>query len=383
MSAATDLVVTEADDNEVGAEVAARLRTVLERTAGRPRFHHVNAAIVSGDRTKRWAAAIGPAEPDAGPVRPDTPFFIASVTKLFIITLVLQAHERGELDLDSSITTHLPSTVTGGLHVRRGVDHTDEITLRHLASHTAGLPDFFETPRTGGPGLFTRLRAGEDVSWSFDDMVTMARDEHRPHFDPQDLTARRQAARYSDTGFQLLIRIVETVTGRSFGDLLLERICTPAGLRNTWLPGRTEPLDPTPPPSRLHSRRTPVHLPGMIEASNDLYSTTSDLLRFQRSLLAGDLFERPETISVLTERRNRLRNIPSIRYGTGTMIFPIARAFAPGRRPITLVGHSGATGTWLFHCPELDVHLAGTVDQTRGESAPFRLMLKLLRALAR
>lgn len=379
---ATDLVVTDADDNEVPAAVAARLRRVLEATAARPRFHHVNAAIVTDDGSRRWAAAIGPDDPGVDPIRPDTPFFIASVTKRFIITLVLQAHERGEIDLDSAITAHLPRTVTDGLHVRRGVDHSTEVTLRHLATHTAGLPDYFEKPRTGGPGLFTRLRAGEDVSWSFDDMVRMVRDEHRPHFAPQDLTARRQAARYSDTGFQLLIRTVETATGRGFGELLQERICIPAGLRHTWLPCRSEPLDPTPPPSQLHSRMTPIQLPRMIEASNDLFSTTSDLLRFQRSLLGGELFERPGTVSVLTERRNRLRNVPSIRYGTGTMIFPIARAFAPGRRPITLVGHSGATGTWLFHCPELGIHLAGTVDQTRGEAAPFRLMLKLLRALS-
>jgi D-alanyl-D-alanine carboxypeptidase len=373
--------ITYGDDNRAPEEVGRRLTRLVETTAARRGIHHVNMAVASGDGRLRWAAAAGPADPDHAPIRPATPFFIASVTKRFIITLVLQAHERDELDLDTSICAYLPEDVTDGLHVHRGVDHTARITVRHLASHTAGLPDYFDKPRTGGPSLFARLRAGEDVAWSFDDMVRMARDDHRPHFAPQVLTAPRQTARYSDTGFQLLIRIVETVSSRSFGELLTERILSPVSLAHTWLPGRTEPAAPTGPPSALHSRQRRVDLPKMVESSNDLISTTGDLLAFQQALLAGELFGNPDTVELLAERRNRLRNIISIRYGLGTMIFPVARLIAPGRRPVTLVGHSGATGTWLFHCPELDVHLAGTVDQTRGAALPFRLMAKVLRAV--
>lgn len=60
----------------------------------------------------------------------------------------------------------------------------------------------------------------------------------------------------------------------------------------------------------------------------------------------------------------------------------VLRANRLGRRPATLVGHAGVTGTWLFHCPELDLHLAGSIDQatTRARSAPFRLMARILRA---
>ncbi len=47
---------------------------------------------------------------------------------------------------------------------------------------------------------------------------------------------------------------------------------------------------------------------------------------------------------------------------------------------MTLVGHSGATGTWLFYFPELDLHLTGTVDQGKGQRAPFTLMVRILRA---
>jgi D-alanyl-D-alanine carboxypeptidase len=310
---------------------------------------------------------------------PDTPFFVASITKRFIATLVLQAHERGELHLDDPLTAHLPPSITVGLHVLHGVDHTPRITLHHLLSHTSGLPDHFDRPR-GGRSLYRQLAAGEDRRWSFEDLVRAVRDDHTPHFVPQDLAARRAKARYSDTGFQLLIATLERATGRSFATLLTERIVTPLGLERTWLPERSEPVVPTEAPAIIHHRGRALDLPGMIASSNDLMSTPGDLVRFQRALVAGQLFDAPETAARLTERATLLRNMVPIRYGLGTMLFRLGRLNAPGSRPVWLVGHSGATGTWLFHCPELGLHVAGTIDQATGRSAPFRIMARALRA---
>jgi len=368
-----------ADDNLVADDVHTRLSTVLDELVSRRRIHHANLAIVSGDGQRRWAAAAGDAGPEGTPLTPDTPFFVASITKRFIITLILQAHERGELHLDDAIVDHLPETVTDGLHLYKGTDHTPAITIRHLASHTSGLPDHFEKPREGR-SLFELLAAGEDMAWSLDDVVRMVREQHQPHFAPQDLAAPRQRARYSDAGFQLLIRLLEITSGLSFGQLLTERIFAPLDLRHTWLPGRTQPAASVAVPSVVHAKDRPLHLPRMIESCNDLISTTGDLLRFQQGLLAGEVFTDPATVELLTERENLLRNAFPLRYGLGTMTFKVGRLNAPGRRPVTLVGHSGVTGTWLFHCPELDLHLAGTVDQGRGQRTPFALMVRMLRA---
>jgi len=373
------LATTPARDNNVPAGVEARLTSLLEDLVAQRGVHHANIALAGGDGKQRWSAASGPAVAGGQSLRPGTPFFIASVTKRFIITLVLQAHERGELDLAAPIGTYLPAETIAGLHVLGGIDRTCAITVRHLASHTSGLPDHFEK-RRGGPSLYERLAAGQDLAWTFEDMVRTTREQQRPHFEPQDLTAARQKARYSDTGFQLLIRIVETVTGRSFADLLTGRVLGPLGLAHTWLPGHCPPDPATPAPSPLHAGQRRVDLPRMIESCNDLYSTTGDLLTFQRALLGGALFEDARSSELLTDRRNRLRNIPVLRYGLGTMFFRVGRLVAPGGRPATLVGHSGATGTWLFHCPELDLHLAGTVDQAKGQAIPFRFMARCLGA---
>ncbi|WP_053617360.1 serine hydrolase [Nocardiopsis sp. NRRL B-16309] len=363
---------TRAPDNRVPDGVDARLMRLTENFVARNGFHHANVALAGGDGTRRWSGAVTAGTGDE-PLRPDTPFFVASITKRFIVTLVLQAHERGELDLAAPVGRYLSPETLAGLHVLGGVDRTPAITVRHLASHTSGLPDHLDR-RRGEPGPIRLLAAGRDLAWTFEDTLRTTRERQRPHFVPQDPASTRQKARYSDTGFQLLIRIVEAVTGRTYADLLTERILDPLGLAHTWLPGE-RPTDPaTPPPSPLHAKRRRVEVPALIESSNDLFSTTGDLLTFQRALLGGALFAHARTVGLLTERRNRLRNVPVLRYGLGTMSFTVGRLATAGRRPVTLVGHSGATGTWLFHCPELDLHLCGTIDQTRGQAPPFRLM---------
>jgi len=216
----------------VTADVDAGLTNLVRKLGARPGLHHVSLAVVGGEGQHHWSGAAGPEGAGEAQVLPEAPFFIASITKRFIITLALQSYERGELDLDAPITAYLPKSVTTGLHMRGGKDRTPSITVRHLASHTSGLPDFFER-RRGGASLYRHLRDGRDTSWTFEDAIAIARDQQRPHFNPQDLNAPKQRARYSDTGFQLLIRILQSVTSTPFPDLLTQRITTPLGLRRT------------------------------------------------------------------------------------------------------------------------------------------------------
>lgn len=349
--------------------VAARLEAIADRAARTPGTHAVLA--VEDDDGRRWVGAAGP---DAAP---DSPFFIASITKRFIIALTLQAHERGELDLDSPITEVLPAPLVRGLHVRNGVDRTASITVRHLASHTAGLPDYFERVE-GGHSLFRRLRAGRDARWSLEDVLRVTREHQHPHFPPQNLERPRVRARYSDTGYQLLIAALQEATRSTYATLLRERMLAPLNLRDTWLPTHAPDAARTHLP--LHDGRRLVSVPGIMASSNDLVSTTSDLLAFERALTAGPLFTDPATRHVLTEQPHRLRNAPVLRYGLGTMLFTVNRLTLPRVGPVTLVGHSGSTGTWLFTCPELRVRLAGTVDRTSAQKRPFRLMAACLRA---
>lgn len=362
------------------AERAARLQAIVDRQAARGGIAHVVAGVASVDGTFQWSGAAGEARPDGASMRPDTPWFVASVTKLVIATTILQLAEERRVDLDAPITAYLPSRVTDGLHRIGDVDHTPRVTVRHLLSHTSGLSDFLEDRPAGGRSWYRELVAGEDRSWTFDDVVRRTREELPARFEPQDLAAPKQRARYSDTGYQLLIAITETVAGRPVEQVWEQRLFRPLGMRHTYLPGRSQPLDPAPVPALVYDRARPLDVPRTLASCMDLISTTDDMIRLMRALVRGEVFADPATAELRYERWNRI-GYP-LRYGLGTMRFPINRLVGPGRRPATLLGHSGATGSFLFHCPEFDVVLTGTVDQVRGRTIPFRLMARLLSTYA-
>jgi D-alanyl-D-alanine carboxypeptidase len=169
---------------------AARLQSTLDRLVARGRAVHAVAGVATLDGHDRWQGAAGRARPDGTRMTPTTPFFVASVTKLHITATVLLLAEERRLDLDTPVTHYLPTEVTAGLHHRRGVDRTADITLRHLLSHTSGLPDFLEDRTRGSRSWYHELISGADRDWSFEDVVARTR-ELPARFDPQDLSAPR------------------------------------------------------------------------------------------------------------------------------------------------------------------------------------------------
>lgn len=356
-----------------------QLQQLVDRVASRSRFGHAVVAVQRGRGSLAWSGAAGTANAGGDPITTATPFPIASVTKLFIATLVLQLHEEGEVDLHAPIATYLGAETAAGLHTIGNTDHTPELTPFHLLSHTSGLNDYLEGKSGQGPSLYRQFAQGADVSWDFDDVLAITR-EQRHHFPPQDPTAERRKGRYSDTDFQLLIAIVEAVASTGFAELLEQRIIRPLDLRQTWLPGRSEPLDPAPVPADVFAKGRPLVIPGVLASANDLISTVDDLLRFMTALTGEELFTEATTFPMMARRRNRVI-WPYINYGLGMMHFKIGALNSPGRRSVGLVGHSGSTGSWLFSCPELDVITAGSVDEMGARAFPFRFIPRLLRAV--
>lgn len=368
---------------------AERLQRSLAALVSRGRVPHAIMAVESVDGRFQWAGSAGgwgPAPP------PDSPFFFASITKLYIAAAVLRLHERGLVDLETPFRAYLPGAPTRALHRLNGHDHTDSISVLHLLSHTSGLPDSLEESPRGGRSLLDEVFEQEDRSWTLAEVLERVRNQLRPHFPPQDLAASRVRARYSDTNYQLLIAILEALTGQGFAHVLDELIFQPLGLRHTWLAGR-QPPPGIPPPTRLGARGTVLDRPLALASSNDLYGTAAGAITFLRALRTGALFEHAATAGLMTSKWRRfglpldpaaLRS-PSwpIEYGLGVMRFRIPRVFAPFRPAPDLVGHTGSTGSWLFHCPKLDLLLAGTVDDLTGGPVPFRFLPRLLRDLSK
>lgn len=375
----------------VTAEATA-LDRLVDQLIGRRGIRHAVVAVERGDRTSSAVAAAGPADPDGAPLRPDTPFHYASVTKLYTATAVLQRWEQGQLDLDVPISTYLPAELTDGLHRLGEVDRSQEVTIRHLLSHTSGLPDYFLDTPAGDMSFTDRIEEG-DFAYTLDDVLDRVR-RLTPYFPPQDPSAARQRARYSDTNFQLLGAIVAEVAGQTFQQAVEAQILEPLGLDDTWFAGH--PRDERPrAPAAMWSDDTVLVRPQTMASmapEGGLIGTVSDAIVFLRALLAGALFEQPDTLPHMQARWNRF-GLPRdrtaimapgwpIEYGLGIKRYRIPRLLNAGRRSPTFIGHTGASGSWLFWCPEHDLYLAGTVDQTLAAPVPYRLLPRLVHRLS-
>jgi len=395
------------------ARPEARLEAILSKLTASPGLHAVTMTVTSGDGRLHWSGARGEARPGGPPMTADTPWFTASITKLFIAATVMRLVEEGALALRDRVVDRLPSRLTQGLHVLDGVDRTQEITVEHLLAHASGLADFIEDlpaqkaprrapigggapadSRPAGPdrrSLVEILTTEGDRDWTLDDTVERVRAALRPHFPPQRLDAPKVRIRYSDTNYQLLIGIVEETKGASFADVLAETVLDPLHLESTWLPGHRRGATLEPGTAALYAGSDVVTLTRFLSSIADLNSTSTDLIRFLRALTRGGLFRDPDTWPRMGARwhgfgfprdRAALRQ-PGwpIDYGLGVMRFQLPRFVPPFRTLPAVIGHSGSTGTWLFHAPEPDLYLVGSVSQIEAGAVPYRIVPKILQAV--
>lgn len=300
----------------------------------------------------------------------DRPFFLASATKLYVTAILCRLRARGLVDWDVPFQRFVPGLDTRGLHRLRGRDRTAEITVRHLLSHTSGLPDYFEGRRDDGPTTFARVRRS-DQAWTVADVVDWSRSHQKPAFVP----GQGGRALYSDTNYQLLGAVIEHSLGLSFAEAVQHEIARPLGLDRTWC-FTTATLDRYDEVSPLRLDGVALRIPlamASVGADGGMVSTVDDSIRFLRAFSGAELFPSP----LLDEIQAGWRRIFfPLEYGTGMMRFALPWFLSPFRRFPPLVGHSGASGAFMFWCPETRVLLAGTVDDLTRRSAPFRLMLQ-------
>jgi CubicO group peptidase (beta-lactamase class C family) len=198
------------------AEFEAKLATFVKdnRIAG------AAASVVHGDEVA-WASGAGFADiPSRRPARPDTLYRIASITKTFTGTAVMQLRDAGKLNLDDPAAQWLPELAGSGTPQAIG-----RVTIRRLLSHEAGLTS--EPPGTDWallPGPAYEGVAGRTLTRSA---------EIRAAIGPN------LQWKYSNLGYQLLGEIVRRASGVEFPVYLRREILDPLGLSATAF----EPLD--------------------------------------------------------------------------------------------------------------------------------------------
>ena len=365
-----------------------RLHGLLNGLVAQKGVHHALIAIERGDGSLRWSGAAGQAHPDGTPMREDTPYWIASVTKLYIAAVTMKLYEQERLNLRDPISAYLPQSLIGGIHRLDGVDHTENIRLRHLLGHLSGLPDYLEDHKEGAQSLLDQALES-DRSWTLEEAMQIVRDELTPHFPPQPLEDKRRKVSYSDTNYQLLIAIIESVTGQPLHTVFDEMLYRPLGLGQTYHPGT--PTAPDGESATIWAEEQPLTIPLALHAFRDLVSTAPDTLRFMRALVHGEVFDHPTTVEEMMGPWNAFPFTLNpattsltwpIEVGHGMMRFHMPRVFTPFRHIPEVVGHTGIAGSWLFYSPPADLSLSGTVSQFTASALPFRFVPKLVGVLS-
>ncbi len=350
-----------------------KIHRIVAQQHSKPGSDEIAVSVFSGNTGETVHSASGLHE--GGPIDEQTPFFLASTTKLFATALALQLRSEGLLELDAPIAKYLGAATMSGLHRIGGHDFSSEITVRHLLSQSSGLPDYFEGKRRDGSRLATNLLAGTDARWSLEDVLAAARHDLAPHFRPGE--ARK--AVYSDTNHQLLGRIFEGLTDLPLAQLVKVRIADRLGLTRTYLfEAATASTQPAVLPLRNVTSRPAI--PQAIESTRldgGGVSSSAELLEFTRAFFDGRLFPAEDLPGLFDWRAV----FYPLQYGVGVMRFKLPWYFSPLAPQPELLGHSGISGAFAFWCPAKNAVLAGTVNQLANRSLSYRFMLQVLAAV--
>ena len=145
------------------------------------------------------------------PVTPNTLFHMASITKPFVATAVVQLSTAGKVDLDAPVTRYVP-------YFRMKDPRASAITVRQLLTHTAGMPDV------------------TDYRWNHPEYDEQSLERYiRGLADSGLIAAPGERWQYSNIGFELLADLVANVSGESFEGYVQKRILTPLAMRKSTL----------------------------------------------------------------------------------------------------------------------------------------------------
>ncbi len=201
--AATSILPLQAADDR-----AARITAIAEEAMAK---HGLRAIIVRVMIDGKVIITLARGESMTGvPATPEMHFRNGAVAFAYVATVALQLAEERRLGLDDALANYLPD-----------LPHADEITLRMLLNMTSGYPDYVRDD-----AFITAFYANPFRHWTPEELIDIGLS--RPHmFEPGTNWG------YSHTGYVIMGRVIEKVTGKPLGEVMAERIFEPLGLRNT------------------------------------------------------------------------------------------------------------------------------------------------------
>jgi len=268
---------------------APALSTFVERDARQRGLSGI--VLIRRDGGKTILRSFGLADRAfAVPVRSDTRFRVASITKLFTATMVMMLAEEGKLALDQPVKRYLPN-LQGGAR---------EVTVRQLLNHTSGIAQYdrvasLEQALTEGVPNYQRPMTADAMLRACCAGPLVAKPGSQ--FD------------YNNADYLLLGRIIERLDERPFETALKERVLRPLDLRDSGIARHAEIIERLAPTYFLRpdTKRWMNDLPMYFEnsdAAGAMYSTPQDVARFAEALFGERLLKAASLQQMLVPGRD-------------------------------------------------------------------------------
>ncbi|PYQ82124.1 MAG: hypothetical protein DMF99_24700 [Acidobacteria bacterium] len=189
-----------------------QLQPLLEQFVQWQEIPGLAIGIVEGDRlVSAHAFGLKHLERPADPLTVRSLFHMASITKPFVGTSIMQLVERGHVELDAPVLKYLP-------YFRLADDRYQQITVRHMVTHTSGMPDV------------------QDYEWDKPQYDDGALERYvRSLSNEKLLFAPGERVQYSNMAFEGLGDVVAKASGESFDDYVQHQILTPLGMTDSTL----------------------------------------------------------------------------------------------------------------------------------------------------
>ena len=315
------------------------------------------------------------------PMRPDTIFWIASMTKPITATAVMMLQEEGKLSVDDLVEKHIPEF--GKLTTKDG--QPARLTIRHLLTHTSGMGE------ASGPGA----RDARDLAGLIPMFVA------KPvGFEPGTKWV------YCQSSINTAARIVEIASGLSFNEFLDRRLFGPLGMKDTAFYPTEEQLprvatayrknkkgDLEPVEDRVAYGKRATRRDRYPAGNGGLFSTAPDYARFCRMILNGGELDgrrylKPESIQQMTTVQTgdiKTGFTPGNGWGLGWCVVRQPQGTTAMLSPATF-GHGGAWGTQAWIDPvkkRIDILMIQRSDFPNSDATEIRRGFQEAAAFAR
>ncbi|QLG45867.1 serine hydrolase domain-containing protein [Costertonia aggregata] len=294
--------------------------------------------------------AVGKRQKDGDAVQITDQFRIASSTKTFTATVILQLEEEGKLSLSDNIYSYLKDVEylrLDDFHFYKNAAFAKAISIQQLLSHKSGLADVFNDKQEA---FFERVMQNPQLQYQPKEVVDLYFEfglHKEAKFKP------REGWHYSDMNYVLLGLLIEKLDQKPLAQSIRERIIKPLDLKDTYLEYYEKARDNKP---RLHQYVGTIDF-NSVNTSFDwsgggLVSTHQDLATFIKALFNGKLISEKSLQKMISTEETFENHLP---YGLG-----VYESVYNGQ---TFYGHYGFFGTYIGYCPETKTVLSYCTSQ--------------------